>query len=358
MQANPFVGRQMLPPDSERICAALDTDMGIWDTVARSDRDGRVTVAVVNITDKTYQVHKVDVIGSFRNLEESGEELVPLDDEVVASIFGEIGKDPKEPERGQTESIHPKLANELEAQLQIHATSPARTRYRELIMQYHDVISKDKFDLGRASVIKHKIKMRYGQPLRARLFRIPYAHEETIFDYVDELLRRGAIEVSRVPYNSPIFCVAKKKLPNTERGDPVPVRVVLDYRGVNARSMSDRYSIKEVRECIRRSNSDRYSCIDLTSVFWQMELEEESRQYTAFPMPGRAARFHWCVAPMGLQGSSARFACLMYYVMQDSGSANVHRQRVGAQQGARGALEEGGGGAVESEEIRTKAKRR
>jgi hypothetical protein len=137
MQANLFVGRQMLQPDSEGICASLDTDMGIWDAVARSDKDGQVTVAVVNITDKTYQIHKCDVIGSFRNPEESGEELVPLDDEVVASIFGEIGKDPKEPERGETESIDPKQAKELEAQLQIHATSPTRTRYRELITHYH-----------------------------------------------------------------------------------------------------------------------------------------------------------------------------------------------------------------------------
>jgi hypothetical protein len=62
-------------------------------------------------------------------------------------------------------------------------------------MQYHDVISKDKYDLGWATVIKHKIKMRDGQPLHARQFRIPFAHEETIFDYVDKLLRRGAIKV-------------------------------------------------------------------------------------------------------------------------------------------------------------------
>jgi hypothetical protein len=287
--------------------------------VARSDEHGQVMVAVVNITDKTYQVHKGNVIGSFRNPEESGEELVPLDDKVVASIFGEIGRDPKEPERGQTHIIDPKQAKELEARLQIHARGPIRTRYRELIMQYHNVISKDKFDLGRASVIKHKIKMRDGQPLHARQFRIPFAHEETIFDYVEELLRRGAIEVSRSPYNSPIFCVAKKKLPNAEEGDPLPLRVVLDFRGVNARSMPDRYSIKEVRECIDeigRSDSDRYSCIDLTSRFWQMELEEESRQYTAFSVPGKAARYHWCVAPMGLQGSPASFARLMDYVMR------------------------------------------
>jgi hypothetical protein len=174
------------------------------------------------------------------------------------------------------------------------------------------------------------------------------------------LLRQGAIEVSRLPYNSPIFCVAKKKLPNVEEGDPVPLRVMLDYRGVNARSMPDRYSIKEVRECIDetgRSDSDRYSCIDLTSGFWQMELEEESRQYTAFSVPGKAARFHWCVAPMGLQGSPASFARLMDYVMGgDSGRANVYRRRVGAQQRAGGPLEDGGEGAVEAEKIRTKAK--
>jgi hypothetical protein len=35
VQANPFVGRHMLKPNSEGICASLDTEMGIWDAVAR-----------------------------------------------------------------------------------------------------------------------------------------------------------------------------------------------------------------------------------------------------------------------------------------------------------------------------------
>jgi hypothetical protein len=147
--------------------------------------------------------------------------------------------------------------------------------------------------------------------------------------------------------------VAKKKLPNAGEGDPVPLRVILDDRGVNARSMPDRYSIKEVRESIDeigRSDSDRYSCINLTSGFWQMELEEESRQYTAFSVPGKAARFHLCVAPMGLQGLPESFAQLMDYVMR--GITNVHRRRVGAQQGTGGPLEDSGGGTVEAEEIR------
>jgi hypothetical protein len=45
-----------------------------------------------------------------------------------------------------------------------------------------------------------------------------------------------------------------------------------------------------------------------------MKLEEESRQIAAFSLPGKDARFHWCVAPMGLQGSPASFARLMDYV--------------------------------------------
>jgi hypothetical protein len=50
VQANPFVGRHMLQPNSEGICASLDTDEGIWDAVARWDEHRQVTVAVVNIT--------------------------------------------------------------------------------------------------------------------------------------------------------------------------------------------------------------------------------------------------------------------------------------------------------------------
>jgi hypothetical protein len=33
-------------------------------------------------------------------------------------------------------------------------------------------------------------------------------------------------------------------------------------------------------------------------------------------VPGKAARFHWCVAPMGLQGLPVSFARLMDYVMR------------------------------------------
>jgi hypothetical protein len=58
-----------------------------------------------------------------------------------------------------------------------------------------------------------------------------------------------------------------------------------------------------------------FSTCDLTSGFWQQSLQEKSRQYTAFSVPGKGARYQWRVTPMGLQGSPASFARLMDFVM-------------------------------------------
>ena len=59
-----------------------------------------------------------------------------------------------------------------------------------------------------------------------------------------------------------------------------------------------------------------FTTIELTARFWQQQLEETSKQYTAFSIPGKSARYQFCVTPMGLQGSPASFARLMDHVMR------------------------------------------
>jgi hypothetical protein len=58
-----------------------------------------------------------------------------------------------------------------------------------------------------------------------------------------------------------------------------------------------------------------FSTCELTLGFWQQSLQEKSRQYTAFSVPGKGARYQWRVMPMGLQGSPASFARLMDFIM-------------------------------------------
>jgi hypothetical protein len=148
-------------------------------------------------------------------------------------------------------------------------------------------------------------------PVHQRQFRVPFAQEEDLYKYVDKLLKSGAIEVSCSPYNSALFCVAKKQLPNAAPRDTVPLRVILDFR-------ADRYCVKEVRECLEevgKAKSAIFLTCDLTESFWQQSLQEKSRQYTAFSVPGKGSRNQWRVTPMGLQGSPALFARLMDFVM-------------------------------------------
>ena len=313
-------GKQCIQEDEIAYCTSVEaTPIWFHDSVTKISRGGETTLALVNTTEHKITLNPRDTVGFAFRAHDYFDSIEPMNDESIASIFGSIGEEPVEPKTGKIKQMTKQEETKLRETLQIKVEEPWRQKYEDLLLKYHDVCSKDKFDLGKASVIKHKIIMTDEQPSHSRQFRIPFAHEEVIFDYVEQLLKQGAIEYSRSPFNSPVFCVAKKAPPNADPAAPPPLRVVLDYRRVNAKSVPDRYSIKEVRECIDevgKEGSTIFTTIDLTAGFWQQELDEASRQYTAFSVPGKAARYQFCVTPMGLQGSPASFARLMDHVMR------------------------------------------
>jgi hypothetical protein len=101
------------------------------------------------------------------------------------------------------------------------------------------------------------------------------------------------------------------------------VRLVQDFRALNQQSYTDKYSMKDVSECIGeigRSGSTIFSTIDLTAGFLQMILHPRARPYTAFTVPGMG-QFQWVTSPMGLLGCPARFQRLMETVV--NGISNV-----------------------------------
>jgi hypothetical protein len=77
--------------------------------------------------------------------------------------------------------------------------------------------------------------------------------------------------------------------------------------------------MKTVNECIGdigRAGSTKFSTFDLTHGCWQMPLEEQSRQLTAFSIPA-LRQFMWVVGPMGLLGYPESFQCLFELAMTD-----------------------------------------
>ena len=86
-----------------------------------------------------------------------------------------------------------------------------------------------------------------------------------------------------------------------------------DFRGLNEETHTDKYSMKEVNECISnigRANSTIFTTIDLTFGFWQMPIDDQDSHLTAFTVPVHNP-FEWITSPMGLLGCPASFQRLM-----------------------------------------------
>ncbi len=119
----------------------------------------------------------------------------------------------------------------------------------------------------------------------------------------------GVVKRSNSLYNSPIFWDPKKQ----GQG----LRIVQDFRELNQNSHIYKYSMKEITKYIGdigRANSTIFTSLDLTSRFWQMQLDEDSQKLTAFTILGKG-QFHWITSPMGLLGCPASFQRLVEGVL-------------------------------------------
>ena len=88
-------------------------------------------------------------------------------------------------------------------------------------------------------------------------------------------------------------------------------RLCIDFRKLNEVAKKDAYPMKNISEILDKLSSAKYiSKIDLSQTFHQIPLAEESKELTAFPVPGKGL-FHYNRMPFGLSGAPARFQRLL-----------------------------------------------
>ncbi len=170
-------------------------------------------------------------------------------------------------------------------------------RYLEIFYKFPDIFSRNKNDLGKSDLIQHKIHLKTKEPVYIKQFKIPEGHQEAMKQQVTEWLKLGIIQTSCSRYNSPIFVVKKKD---------GSFRLVQDFRALNQQTYIDKYSMRDVLDCIHeigKSESTIFSTIDLTSGFWQMVLEPNSRPLTPFTVYGMG-QYEFTTSPMGLLATS------------------------------------------------------
>ena len=107
---------------------------------------------------------------------------------------------------------------------------------------------------------------------------------------IDEVLRKDVIQKSSNPWASGIVMVKKKD------GSK---RFCVDYRRLNDITFKDAYPLPRIDDSLDQlSGAQWFSCLDLNSGYWQVEVEESDRPKTAFA--SKRGLFEFKVKPSGL----------------------------------------------------------
>ena len=99
------------------------------------------------------------------------------------------------------------------------------------------------------------------------------------------MLEIGAISESKSPWASAVVLVRKKD---------GSLRFCIDLRKLNSITVKDAYSLPRI------DGAQWFTSLDLKSGYWQVEMDEESKESTAFTV-GHWALINVSACPLALQ---------------------------------------------------------
>ena len=170
-----------------------------------------------------------------------------------------------------------------------------------LINEYRDNFATSPEELGRTGLVTHNIDTGDQPPIRQRPYRVSHQQRTIIEEHVTDMLNRGIIQPSVSPCASPVVLVKKKD--NTDR-------FCVDFRRLNAVTRKDSYPLPRIDDALDALNGTRYfSTMDLMSGYWQVEMDPESREHTAFTTYG--GLYEFLVMPFGLTNAPSTHQRLM-----------------------------------------------
>jgi hypothetical protein len=125
---------------------------------------------------------------------------------------------------------------------------------------------------------------------------IPYALRPAVREQIQQMLA-DIIEISSSPILNPLTVVRKPS------GD---IRICVDARRVNQFTIADHERTPPMNELLQRFHGAKFfTSIDLSSAYWQIELDEDSRKYTAFISESTA--YQYKRVPYGFRNSLPAF---------------------------------------------------
>ena len=177
----------------------------------------------------------------------------------------------------------------------------------ELIEEFSYIFAEDIAELKRALNIKHIIDTGDAQPFRSVPYRTSFKEKEIIEKEVNKMLKNKIISVSHSPWSSPVVLVTKKD---------GSTRFCIDYRKLNSITKKDCHPLPLIADTIDQlNNANVFSKLDLISGYWNIEMEEKSKEKTAFVC--HLGLFHFNRMPFGLTNAPSSFQRYLSFVLNE-----------------------------------------
>ena len=266
-------------------------------------RNGRAPVRVCNLTAKDVVVRRNTRLANL------------VVGRIMSSEYGSVAESPNpSAQRAPTASCFESSTSVSRSpessgvDVDLSSLSAAdRQRMTRLLEENADIFSKNSQDLGFTQTIEHEIPLIDPTPFRLPYRRIPPSQFQEVRNHIEDLKTAGVIQPSTSPFASPIVIVRKKD---------GSIRLCVDYRALNARTVRDAYPLPRIDEALDALCHAKYfSCLDLTSGYHQVKVASKDQPKTAFISPMGLYEFNRM--PFGLTNAPATFQRLMTTVFGD-----------------------------------------
>ena len=176
-------------------------------------------------------------------------------------------------------------------------------KIKELLRKYGDVFPPDlPKGMPPPREVDHEIKLDTDDPITARgMRRLSPAELEELHKQIKWLLEMGFIRPSKSPFGAQVLFARKKD---------GTLRLCIDYRALNKRTVKNRYPIPNIGELFDTlAGATVFSSIDLHSAYHQIRIKEEDIPKTAFKT--KFGHYEFMVLTFGFTNAPATFQTLM-----------------------------------------------
>ncbi len=303
----PGPGPLSIPPRSEcqatckvKVMQPIDKCILVVDQPSTLSSPAEVLVKPTIIPSSAIQVNRFPVL--LRNVSQK-EVSIPVGSVVAHGYTTEVATSVEKDNSARGSPIDPCLFNFGDSPIPKYW----KDRLSQKLSERSNVFSLHEWDVGSAKGVEHHIHLSDNTPFRERSRRLAPADIEDIRRHLHELLATGIIKESRSPYASPIVVARKKN---------GTVRMCIDYRTLNSRTIPDQYTVPRIDEALDCLTGSRwFSVLDLRSGYYQIKMADEDKDKTTFICLLGFYQFERM--PQGISGAPATFQRLMENAVGD-----------------------------------------